>query len=365
MLMVAWSVVRLIYWMLIVPYLIGQVFNFILPKERKTVGTTFVLGLLIYFALFEIISIPCMLHYKWFAFTHCRRIYVVVTSILALIGAFRFDKTLFKLKALSELKTETKIYYGFFIALVLFQIVMSYVYAPFNGDDSFYVANSLAAQQRDSMNRVDANRGVLIDLDIRHALAVITLWIAFIAKSSSVHATIVSHSAVQVLFIPLVYYVYYLIGKVLFKDKKENLPVFMIFVNVIMLFGNVSITTPAAFFLTRTWQGKALLCNIVFPMIFWIFLLMFDDVSKVKEVQGGFKEKLKLTAPLWIMLGLVNMFSGMCSELGIVFSSGLAALFTLVLLFVSKRWTVLVGAFMAVIPNLIYFGIYIMMGGGL
>ena len=109
MLMVAWSVVRLIYWMLIVPYLIGQVFNFILPKERKTVGTTFVLGLLIYFALFEIISIPCMLHYKWFAFTHCRRIYVVVTSILALIGAFRFDKTLFKLKAMSKFLAKSAI----------------------------------------------------------------------------------------------------------------------------------------------------------------------------------------------------------------------------------------------------------------
>jgi len=351
--------------MLIVPYLIGQLFNFILPKDKKTPGSTFILGLLIYLAVFEIISIPCMLHFKYYAFTHCRRIYIVVVSIMAFIGVFRFDKTLFKRDKERKLKTETKIYYVIVAALILFQIVMGFVYAPFNGDDAFYIANSVAAQQMDVMNTMDSNRGVVIDLDTRHALAVITMWIAFIAKSASVHATIVSHSVLQLLFIPLVYYVYYHIGKSLFKEKEEMVPIFLIFINVLMLFGNLSINTPATFLLTRTWQGKALLCNLVFPMIFWIFLLMFDDISKVKAVQGGLKEKLRITAPMWIVLALVNMFSGICSELGIVFSSGLVALLTIILLFVSKRWTVLAGAFLAVVPNFIYLAIYIKIGGGI
>ena len=54
MLMVAWSVVRLIYWMLVVPYLIGQLFNFILPEGKKTIGITFILGFLIYIAIFAV-----------------------------------------------------------------------------------------------------------------------------------------------------------------------------------------------------------------------------------------------------------------------------------------------------------------------
>ncbi|MBO4912095.1 MAG: hypothetical protein J5504_05150 [Butyrivibrio sp.] len=364
MLMVAWSVVRLIYWMLVVPYLIGQLFNFILPEEKKTLGTTFILGLLVYLALFEVIAIPCMIHFTYYAFTHCRRMYVIVVSLLAIAGAFKFDKTVFKLKLPLGGKTETKIYCGIFVALVLFQMVMSLVYAPFNGDDADYVANSVAAQQMDVMNTVNPNLGGNVNLDVRHALAVITMWIAFIAKVSSVHAAIVSHVVMPLFVIPIVYYVYYLIGKILFNEKKDFLPVFLILLNVLMIFGDMSllISPPATFFLMRSWQGKALFCNLVLPMVFWVFLMMFDDVSKSGEISGN-KEMLKITAPLWGMLTLVNMFSGICTELGVAFECVLVAVLTLILLFKSKRWTVLVGAFMSLIPNLIYIIIWWKMGG--
>ena len=193
MLMVAWSVVRLIYWMLVVPYLIGQLFNFILPEGKKTIGITFILGFLIYIAIFEMVAIPCIINYVYESFTHCRQIYVVIVSLLAIGGSFRFSKSIFKREIVCDLNTETKIYYGIFIALVLFQVVMNFIYAPFNGDDAEYVTNSLIAQQWGSMNRIDPNVGGPIDLKTRNVLAAVTMWIAFIAKSSSVHATIVSH----------------------------------------------------------------------------------------------------------------------------------------------------------------------------
>ena len=205
MLMVAWSVVRIIYWMLIVPYLIGQLFNFILPEGKKTLGTTFILGLLIYFAIFQVIAIPCMMLFVYNAFTHCRRMYVVVVSVLAIAGAMRFDKKLFAGKIPSGLKTETKIYYGIFIALILLQMVLSLTYAPFNGDDAEYVANSVAAQQLDRMNTINANIGGPKDLDWRHALATITMWIAFIAKVSSVHAAIVSHVVMFIILLERIF----------------------------------------------------------------------------------------------------------------------------------------------------------------
>ena len=85
----------------------------------------------------------------------------------------------------------------------------------------------------------------------------------------------------------------------------------MIFINVLFMFGNVSLSTPATFLLMRSWQGKALFSNLALPMIFWLFLLMFEDVSAVNEAAGT-KEKLKITAPCWIMLALVNVLSCIC-----------------------------------------------------
>ena len=76
---------------------------------------------------------------------------------------------------------------------------------------------------------------------------------------------------------------------------------------------------------------------------------MFED-SKMEE-RTSFR-----TA--WIMLTLVNMLSGVCSSLGVIFGSGLIALLTLVLLVVTKRWTVILGAFLCIIPNIIYLGVY-------
>jgi hypothetical protein len=244
---------------------------------------------------------------------------------------------------------ESMIYWGIFFAIMAFQMVMSVVMASFDGDDAYYVVESLLAQQAGVMNTILPYTGTSTSLDIRHALAVITMWIAFVAKQSGIHATILSHSVIPLFVIPLVYLVYVEIGRILFRERQPVIPVFMIIVSLLLMFGNVSIYTPATFFLMRTWQGKALVANLVFPMIFWMFLWMLEDLKAPKR---------QTFRAAWIMLGLINMFSGVCSSLGVIFGSGLIALLTLILLVLSKRWTVILGAFLCVIPNLIYLGIY-------
>ena len=176
------------------------------------------------------------------------------------------------------------------------------------------------------------------------------------AKLSGIHATIVSHSIIPLFFIPLVYLAYVEIGRILFRSRQQIIPVFMIVVSLLLMFGNVSIYTPATFFLMRTWQGKSILTSIAFPAILLIFLWM------IKET-GTEEKTLMQRASFWGLLTLANMFSGMCSEMGVMFGAGLVALLTLVLLYTSKRMTVLLGAFCSVIPNLVYVVLYKLMGG--
>jgi hypothetical protein len=253
-------------------------------------------------------------------------------------------------------------------------MVMAVVMSSFDGDDAYYVVESLLAQQADVMNTILPYTGMTTTLDIRHALAVITMWIAFIARMSGVHATIVSHSVIPLIVIPMVYLVYVEIGRILFRRRQEIIPVFMIVVSLLMIFGNVSIYTPATFFLTRTWQGKAMVSNLVFPMILWVFLWMLEDAKRTKlfgkaaeagtESYAEYKEanRLHRMSP-WIVLGLINMLSGMCSSMGIVFGGGLVALFTLVLLIFARNMRVIIGAICCVIPNAIYLLIYLHIWG--
>ncbi|MBP3279267.1 MAG: hypothetical protein J6M44_09970, partial [Butyrivibrio sp.] len=310
------------------------------------------------------------------AFTYCRRSFIIAVLFLAAFGIARSIRilndgdwkflALFPGEAHADIRDflnprtdpksykvdytlESRVYWGIFFAIMAFQMIMSIVMASFDGDDAYYVVESLLAQQADVMNTILPYTGMSTSLDIRHALAVITMWIAFVAKLSGIHATIVSHSIIPLFFIPLVYLVYVEIGRILFRSRQQIIPVFMIVVSLLLMFGNVSIYAPATFFLMRTWQGKALVSNLVFPMIIWLFLWMFEN-SKMEE-RTSFR-------PAWIMLGLVNMLSGVCSSLGVIFGSGLIALLTLVLLIVTKRWTVILGAFLCIIPNIIYLGVY-------
>jgi hypothetical protein len=268
-------------------------------------------------------------------------------------------------------KIETYIYWGIFFALLAFQMVMAILMASFDGDDAYYVVESLLAQQADVMNTILPYTGISTSLDIRHALAVITMWIAFIAKVSGVHATIVSHTVIPLIVIPLVYLVYVEIGKSLFKKKQEFVPVFMIIVSFLMMFGNVSIHTPATFFLMRTWQGKAIVCNLVFPLIFWIFLEMMEKKEEKTDSAGveqttekvaakaGIRQKISTASYGWIMLIFVNMLAGMCTAMGVIFATGLIGLLTLILLFIKKDWKVLIWAFICVIPNFVYLTLYL------
>ncbi len=387
------SCVSIIFWLLIVPLGIGLVFNFILPRHRRTTGITFILGFLIYLAIFEVIAIGCMINITYSAFTYCTVIYSVVSLALFAGGVIRGflllknreksyltlfpgeehpnvrdflnprkNPELFKL----DYSTESKIYWGIFFIVMALQMVLSVVMASFDGDDAYYVVESLLAQQADVMNTILPYTGSSTSLDIRHALAAITMWIAFIARQSGVHATILSHSVMPLFFIPFVYLLYLEIGRLIFRNKQHILPVFMIIVSVIMMFGNVSIYTPATFFLMRTWQGKALVANLVFPMIFWVFLWMFEDHKDQKEgplVVSSHKKYLSIAtkrvgiAP-WVVLAFINMFAGACSSMGVIFGSGLIALLTLVLLGYTRNFKVILGAFLCIIPNLLYLAIY-------
>ncbi|WP_330613808.1 DUF6077 domain-containing protein [Butyrivibrio sp.] len=359
------EVIKLIFWMLSAPMIIGMLFNFLLPKNKRSIGVTFLLGFLVYLAVFEVIAIYCMTTIMYSAFAYCVKYFLIAAWIMILFGIGRVCYCIFVkkdrsivLKSVAEKKaTETKIYWLIFCVLLVFQLVMSVVMASFDGDDAYYVVESLLAQQADVMNTILPYTGNSTSLDIRHALAVITMWIAFIAKVSGVHATIVSHSVIPLLFIPLVYLVYAEIGKMLFKEKKEMLPVFMIIVSFLMMFGNVSHYTPATFFLMRTWQGKALVGNLVFPMIFWIFLEMYNLVEIEKKSNSTSSSRINRISP-WIMLALVNMLSGMCSAMGVIFGSGIIALLSLLLLIFSRSWKVIVGTVLCLVPNLVYLALY-------
>jgi hypothetical protein len=227
---------------------------------------------------------------------------------------------------------------------------MSLVHTFFDGDDAYYVVQSVITEETDTLYRISPYTGLSTGLDMRHSMAVFPIWIAYIARMTGIHAAVVSHTVLPIVLIPLTYWIYLEIGKKLLKEKKEHLPAYMLMVWVLQIFGNVSIYSSSTFFLMRTWQGKSMLANVVIPSVFMILLWLFE----------GEPEKRKPRAGLWLLLFIVNMVAAMMSTASVFLNSILLAVMALVLAWREKDVWILPKMALTCIPCAAYGLLYLL-----
>jgi hypothetical protein len=277
---------------------------------------------------------------------------------------------------------EERVIWLIFILLVGFQFYMAFSRTSFDGDDAYYVVQSLTAQQRDVLYRIEPYTGLSSLPDMRHALAAFPLWIAMVAVKSDIHATIVSHSIMPLVLLFLSYLLFFQIGRLLLdrdkgaqvdKQKGDRLPVFMVIMAVVQMFGNVSIYTTETFLMTRTWQGKSFAANVVIPSILWLFLALSSRMGReyakgarkaagepTNDERASDKSASDGTAILWIMLGGVNWMAGLGSSLAVFLCVIITGIYGLLMSIGQRRPGILIRAGLACVPGGIYTLLYLL-----
>ncbi len=382
--MIILKIFGLVFWLLVIPVGLGLLFRKApkreyLPEKLQTTGVTLLIGYILLFALLEIVGIPVMLLSVYHGYSRM----VILYAVLQVLGAgtgygfwlYRKKKAQKRSGVVEETSRllwlrrepydtwEGRILFILFLLLVGFQLYMAFTRASFDGDDAYYVVQALTAQQTDTLYRIDPNRGVSMPLDARHALALFPIWEAFVGTMCGIHATIMAHSVIPLLLIPLTYLTYYEIGRELFCSKKRLLPMFLTLMTLWQMFGNVSIYTTETFFLTRTWQGKSFAGNFIIPAVFWIFLCLFresDDGKQQKmdsDIEADAEGKRRKipgwqSGSLWMMLTLLNLAAGASSSLAVLLSCALTMGLGVLLTIRSRRF-----------QDLIYAGLSCILGG--
>ncbi|MCH5258125.1 MAG: hypothetical protein J1F18_00165 [Lachnospiraceae bacterium] len=396
-------ILGLLFWLVVIPLCIGLIPANFISADKRNPGFVMLAGYFVMWAVFEVTTIPMVLFVKYDNFKVASVCFTVISILCAITGLglmFRNRKRQGPSLFLGSLDTEGQRYdtsvrsvarvvghvrtmspaerieWLLFFALLGFQLYKAAAYASFDGDDAYYVVESLIAQQADVMYRILPYTGRPTDLDVRHVLAVFPMWIAYVASKSGIHATIVSHLVIPLVIIPLGYLIHYEIGKALFCEgvlrrsagdaddilHKENLPIFMILMGLFQIFGNVSIYTNETFFLTRTWQGKAVAGSLVIPALFWMFLWIYDNAAGNHPEGSGHKRHAD--AGLWILFVCVNMTAGICSSIAVFLVCVLMALTALCLAVVRRDYKVIIKMGAVCIPNVIYMAIYVMISSG-
>lgn len=355
--MVLIKIVGLILWLVIIPFCIGLIPIQWIPEKKRNAGVVILGGYLIMLPLCWIAAVPAMLLVKYNSFLTMMGVFSALTAAAAALG-IGLTAAAVKRKAwvslrpsfdLGAMSLEEKLEWVLFFGLVIFQLYKAFTLSSFDGDDAEYVAQSLVTAQSNTMYLIKPYTGGTTSLDIRHSLAVLPIWIAYIGRVTGVHTTILAHSVLPLAFLPLTYLAFYEIGKCLLKKKKMYLPAFMVLTAVLQMFGNVSIYTNETFLLTRTWQGKSLAANFVLLVILWLLLWIFDKEESGQEHKFG----------LWFLLWMANMTAGVCTSMMVFLCAMLIAALAFFIMLTERKFSVLVKAGIVCIPNAVYMLLYL------
>lgn len=170
------------------------------------------------------------------------------------------------------------------VLLLLIQLILVGVLAYEEGDDAYYVAMSTIAAKSDTMYTILPYTGGSSGVDKRHILAPFPIWIAMFSKLSGIHAAILAQIVFPIILIMMSYAIYFQIGRRLFPEGTRKCPLFMLFLELLVLFGGTSLYTAENFLLVRTAQGKAVLGNIIIPFLFLLFLILLEDMQENKRL---------------------------------------------------------------------------------
>ena len=359
----------------IIPLCVGLIPVNLMERQHRSLGVTYISGFLTTLAVFQLIAVPIVI-LEARGFRIIVPLFSVLTILIGAVGVFmtihigkkegfsdsgellRISQFFHKnedgnqIKKLRSKETRDEgLLWLMVLILIGFQMVMAFTLTSFDGDDAYYVVQSVLTDETDTLYRIRPYTGLSTGMDLRHSLAVFPIWIAYIARMSGVHATIVAHSVLPLVLIPVTYWIYLEIGKKILKHEKQKLPIFMLFICIMQIFGNVSIYTNATFFLTRTWQGKSLLANVVLPAILWLILWIFDSEGYDKENRVG----------LWTLLVVTNFVAAMSSTASVFLAAMLIGVTGLVLGIKEKDIQIPLRLMISCIPLVMYGVIYLLL----
>ncbi|MBQ9990279.1 MAG: hypothetical protein IJP31_04980 [Lachnospiraceae bacterium] len=340
----------LILLLILAPYQTGLMINGMLESKQRSMGVSYISGFLVLLAVFQLVAVPIVFLDAW-GFDKIIKLFTAISAILAGGGtvyamhSWRRGNNIWHYSfSLKDKSRAERIQWIMVLILIGFQLLMALTHASFDGDDAYYVVQSVMADETDTLYRILPYTGYSTSLDYRHSMAVFPLWIAYLARMTGIHATIISHTILPLILIPLTYWIYLEVGKQLFKDKKEQLPAFMILVCALQIFGNTSIYTGSTFLLMRTWQGKSMLANVVIPAIFMVLLWIVDREEEKRNKAKG----------LWILLFIINIVAAMMSTASVFLDVVLLGVMAVVLAVREKSPVILLKVALTCVPCGVY-----------
>ncbi len=262
-----------------------------------------VAGVMCWWALMEMILVPMTMALA--SFTGFVTVYTILVLGCVFAGCFCRKEILADAKQAAGAAREyiTPGHAAAF-GLILWQLYFIHHHMYLEWDDTYYVNLANEAVQSDLIYWIYPETGAIADFDKRYVLSLWPIFYAWLSKLTGILPTIMAHTVLPWLIIPLAGMVYELIGRRLFPKDRQLQGMFLAMAVLLQLFMSGEHIAGITFLSLTPWVGKGVLAGILIPSLFYWILRTAEA-----EERG-----------LWILLGITCLGGCLLSSMGILLS---------------------------------------------
>ena len=258
----------------------------VISKKSFDAGEKIIIGYVVCVGVFQVIAIPFM--YFSLDFLPLYYIYLLIIVSVILVSCFSLYRR--RRKEISNLRRRVSTYkradiylWGILILGIAFQVIYVVLHQHTDIDDSFYIAETNTILSKGKVLDIDPASGLSeFPFSPTYKMVSYEVLLAVIVKVFSVNAAYLCHTILPVFLIALHYLIIINIAK---NISPKNAVYFIFLYQVINMFSAYSGYSQGAFLLYRIWQGKAVMINIVIPILILTFFWIYEEkIIEWKEI---------------------------------------------------------------------------------
>lgn len=245
-------------------------------KDSSSISFAVILGFLVYFGCFQLICLPfTILHQK---LSTLSIVWMIICGIVIITATIIHGKRWFA--DAKNVVLKLKKCNPYIIAAILV-VLLQLIYIVFSEhtemDYMYYVGDVTTSVYTNSLSAYNPYTGLKLDfLSARYLLSTYPMNDGVFSQVLNIHPLIIIRNITPMVVIIISNLLYYKIGKILFKNDTRKACVMLIIAFIINAF-NYTIFTSSTFLFLRTYEGKAILPNILLPMVFLVFIQMLNN----------------------------------------------------------------------------------------
>ena len=318
--------------------LAGYGFSSLLRVKRSAI-VSFFCGFILIWAITQLITVPMVLNKQ--SFTATFRLITGMVIPWCLYGLYECRKIWFKRP---EFTPTEWVGVAVTILCVVGLLGLNLVTQHGDGDDSRFVVNAVDILRTDTMFLTNPATGAPLENWqgelIKDVTAPWAVFIAWCAKLTGTHATVMAHTALPPILFLMVLSVWWLLSEEFFKTSLFYRCLFMDVAILVTVYGGFSVYSEEVFMLSRIWQGKAVVASFGIPAAYLLGMWLYR-----KSEKWGY----------YVLPSVLSFSMCLMSGMGLIMSAMMFACIGFVCGIAKKRVWISIGCFAACIPSAVYY----------